>query len=169
MVAVMTELMVGGERSAQDDSIKGSARTLVSKLRLRALLQATARTHLSLTTSSPLLTDTLTQTFFIHQLFPCSQTADHTFEQLQLRSGLVLVATLCSHWRIPDALLSCHRYGEIQAPVQSNLATCQIQRSAAARRFRSEQTGSKVRIARDSPGSMCWSRKPCQKPTLRYG
>jgi len=27
--------------------------------------------------------DTLTQTFFIHQLFPCSQTADHTFEQLQ--------------------------------------------------------------------------------------
>jgi hypothetical protein len=23
--------------------------------------------------------DTLTQTFFIHQLFPCSQTADHTF------------------------------------------------------------------------------------------
>jgi hypothetical protein len=70
------------------------------------------------------------------------------FEQLQLRSGLVLVATLCSHWRIPDALLSCHRYGEILPPVQSNLATCQIQRSAAARRFRSEQTGSKVRIAR---------------------
>src|SRR5260370_41618420 len=62
MVAVMTELMVGGERSAQDDSIKGSARTLVSKLRLRALLQATARTHLSLTTSSPLLTDTFAQT-----------------------------------------------------------------------------------------------------------
>ena len=70
------------------------------------------------------------------------------FEQLQLRSGLVLVATLCSHWRIPDALLSCHRYGEILPPVQSNLATCQIQRSAAARRFRSEQTGSKVRIVR---------------------
>ena len=41
MVAVVTELMVGGERSTQDDSIKGSARTLVSKLRLRALLQAT--------------------------------------------------------------------------------------------------------------------------------
>jgi hypothetical protein len=55
MVAVVTELMVGGERSTQDDSIKGSARTLVSKLRLRALLQATTRTHLSLTTSSPLL------------------------------------------------------------------------------------------------------------------
>jgi hypothetical protein len=51
----------------------------------------------------------------------------------------VLVATLCIHWRIPDALLSCHRYGEIQAPVQSNLATCQIQRSAAARRFRSSK------------------------------
>src|SRR5258705_11835831 len=80
------------------------------------------------------------------------------FEQLHLRSGLVLVATLCSHWRIPDALLSCHRYGEILPPVQSNLATCQIQRSAAARRFRSEQTGSKVRIARDSPGTMCWTR-----------
>jgi hypothetical protein len=63
----------------------------------------------------------------------------------------VLVATLCSHWRIPDALLSCHRYGEILPPVQSNLATCQIQRSAAARRFRSEQTGSKVRIARQPP------------------
>src|ERR1700704_2300118 len=62
MVAVMTELMVGGERSTQDDSIKGSARTLVSKLRLRALLQATARTHLSLTTSSPLLTNTFAQT-----------------------------------------------------------------------------------------------------------
>jgi hypothetical protein len=75
------------------------------------------------------------------------------FEQLQLRSGLVLVATLCSHWRIPDALLSCHRYGEILPPVQSNLATCQIQRSAAARRFRSEQTGSKVRIARNTPGT----------------
>src|ERR1035441_1864252 len=28
--------------------------------------------------------DTLTQTFFIHQLFPCSQTADHTFRQLRL-------------------------------------------------------------------------------------
>src|ERR1700737_2000583 len=26
--------------------------------------------------------DTLTQTFFIHQLFPCSQTADHTFQQV---------------------------------------------------------------------------------------
>jgi hypothetical protein len=63
----------------------------------------------------------------------------------------VLVATSCSHWRIPDALLSCHRYGEILPPVQSNLATCQIQRSAAARRFRSEQTGSKVRIDRHSP------------------
>jgi hypothetical protein len=62
MVAVVTELMVGGERSTQDDSIKGSARTLVSKLRLRALLQATARTHLSLTTSSPLLTNTFAQT-----------------------------------------------------------------------------------------------------------
>jgi hypothetical protein len=24
----------------------------------------------------------LTQTFFIHQLFPCTQTADHTFRQL---------------------------------------------------------------------------------------
>src|SRR5258708_181246 len=69
MVAVVTELMVGGERSTQDDSIKGSARTLVSKLRPRALLQATARTHLSLTTSSPLLTYTLTQTFFIRN-FP---------------------------------------------------------------------------------------------------
>ena len=39
-------------------------------------------------------------------------------------------------------------------PVQSNLATCQIQRSAAARRFRSEQTGSKVRIARQPPGAI---------------
>jgi hypothetical protein len=36
------------------------------------------------------------------------------FEQLQLRSGLVLVATLCSHWRIPmryypatDTVKSC--------------------------------------------------------------
>ena len=46
---------------------------------------------------------------------------------------------------------SCHRYGEILPPVQSNLATCQIQRSPAARRFRSEQTGSKVRIARQPP------------------
>src|ERR1035441_6271853 len=27
--------------------------------------------------------DTLTQTFFIHQLFPCSQTADHTFRQVR--------------------------------------------------------------------------------------
>jgi hypothetical protein len=27
--------------------------------------------------------DTLTQTFFIQQLFPCSQTADHTFEKLR--------------------------------------------------------------------------------------
>src|SRR5258705_12940207 len=50
-----------------------------------------------------------------------------------------------------DALLSCHRYGEILPPVQSNLATWQIQRFAAARRFRSEQTGSKVRIARHPP------------------
>src|ERR1035437_6796448 len=30
--------------------------------------------------------DTLTQTFFIHQLFPCSQTADHTYRQLRLSS-----------------------------------------------------------------------------------
>jgi hypothetical protein len=29
--------------------------------------------------------DTLTQTFFIHQLFPCSQTADHTFDQVRFR------------------------------------------------------------------------------------
>jgi hypothetical protein len=43
MVAVVTELMVGGERSTQDDSIKGSARTLVSKLRLRALLQSNGK------------------------------------------------------------------------------------------------------------------------------
>jgi hypothetical protein len=28
--------------------------------------------------------DTLTQTFFIHQLFPCSQTADHTLRQLHI-------------------------------------------------------------------------------------
>jgi hypothetical protein len=75
--------MVGGERSTQDDSKKGSARTLVSKLRLRALLQAAGRTSLSLTTSSPLLTDTLTQTFFSHQLFPCSQTADHTLSKFE--------------------------------------------------------------------------------------
>src|SRR3981081_4451511 len=85
MVAAVTELMVGGERSTQDDSIKGSARTLVSKLRLRALLQATARTHLSLTTSSPLLTNTLTQTFLHSKLFPCIHTADHTFRQLPPR------------------------------------------------------------------------------------
>jgi hypothetical protein len=26
----------------------------------------------------------LTQTFFIHQLFPCSQTADHTFDQVRI-------------------------------------------------------------------------------------
>jgi len=26
--------------------------------------------------------DTLTQTFFIHKLFPCSWAADHTFEKL---------------------------------------------------------------------------------------
>src|SRR5438270_1345964 len=89
---------------------------------------------------------------FLHPpTFPLQSDGGPYIEQLQLRSGLVLVATLCSHWRIPDALLSCHRYSEIQAPVQSNLATCQIQRSAAARRFRSEQTGSKVRIARYSP------------------
>jgi len=31
------------------------------------------------------LTDTLTQTFFIHKLFPCSQTADHTFQALEQR------------------------------------------------------------------------------------
>ena len=37
-----------------------------------------ARRHIS--TNRP---DTLTQTFFIHQLFPCSQTADHTFEKLR--------------------------------------------------------------------------------------
>src|SRR4030081_3786740 len=83
MVAAVTELMVGGERSTQDDSIKGSARTLVSKLRLRALLQATARTHLSLTTSSPLLTNTLTQTFLHSKLFSCIHTADHTFRQVR--------------------------------------------------------------------------------------
>jgi hypothetical protein len=28
---------------------------------------------------SPLLTNTFTQTFFIHQLFPCIHAADHTF------------------------------------------------------------------------------------------
>ena len=32
MVAVVTELMVGGERSTQDDSTRGSARTLVLSL-----------------------------------------------------------------------------------------------------------------------------------------
>src|SRR5258705_9113133 len=36
-------------------------------------------------------------------------------------------------------LLSCHRYGEILPPVQYNLATCRIQRPAAAWRLRSEQ------------------------------
>jgi hypothetical protein len=38
-----------------------------------------ARRHIS--TNRP---DTLTQTFFIHQLFPCSQTADHTFGKFEL-------------------------------------------------------------------------------------
>jgi len=64
MVAVVTELMVGGERSTQNDSTKGSARTLVSKPCFRALLQAAGRKRLPLTEPSPLLTDTLTQTFF---------------------------------------------------------------------------------------------------------
>jgi hypothetical protein len=34
---------------------------------------------------------------------------------------------------------SAHRYVEILPPVQSNLATCRIQRPAATWRFRSEQ------------------------------
>jgi hypothetical protein len=62
-------------------------------------------------------------------------------------------ATLCCPWRHsrctvilpPGAIQSCHL-------VRSGL-DCQIQRSAAVWRLRSGQTGSKVRIARDSPAT----------------
>jgi hypothetical protein len=49
------------------------------------------------------------------------------FEQLQLRSGLVLVATLCCHWRIPDAyypatdmVKSCRRCNPILPLAESS-------------------------------------------------
>ncbi len=50
---------------------------------------------------------------------PNSRLLGQVASRSSLKTGLVLVATLCCHWRIPDALLSCHRYGEILPPVQS--------------------------------------------------
>jgi hypothetical protein len=63
---------------------------------------------------------------------------------------LSLSATLCCHWRLPEELLilppgaiqSCHL-------IRSGL-DCQIPLSQAAWRLQSEQSGSKVRFARDS-------------------
>src|SRR6266576_3680859 len=59
-----------------------------------------AGTTLSLTTASPLLTDTLTQTFLHSKLFPCIHTADHTYGKFTLKlplitSGSEVLAKLC--------------------------------------------------------------------------
>jgi hypothetical protein len=64
--------------------------------------------------------DTLTQTFFIHQLFPCSQTADHTFRQLrstlQLElaqnptSGALHARAIWRHHRTPPVDIGVSRY-----------------------------------------------------------
>src|ERR1039457_6731528 len=42
--------------------------------------------------------DTLTQTFFIHQLFPCSQTADHTLSKFDSQPVANTMSPIPSPW-----------------------------------------------------------------------
>jgi hypothetical protein len=79
MVAVVTELMVGGECSTEGDWTKGSVRALVSKPLAQSVASQQRRDLFALDNIFALIEDTFAQTFFLHQLFPCSQTADHTF------------------------------------------------------------------------------------------
>src|SRR6476660_3678300 len=69
--------------------------------------------------------DTLTQTFFIHKLFPCSQTADHTFEQLRFLLNTASAA-------VPDR----HPQIEANRPFMSTIAQypCDHRASILSRR-----------------------------------
>src|SRR5258708_39934146 len=79
--------------------------------------------------------DTLTQTFFIHQLFPCIQTADHTFDQVRLVIEADPV-NLLERWTFRAATYSSRVH-----------SAAHVRQAKAGRAIRAEDRGGDGRVA----------------------